>query len=221
MTAPNRAKAGSAAVPVGGSIKGTVVAGSPATGNGAAGACVEAFATNGDAYNSTNTGLDGTFRIPNLPAGKYLVYVADPVCSVSEPNLAPQWYLGEPTTSGATAVSVSAGAATTISDATLAQDGSISGTVTGTGHSPLGGVCVAATATVAGSAPAYSVTSGAGGYSVGDLPAGQYRVEFSSGCGAVGYHTQWWKNKPSRQTATIVTVTAGTATTGIGAVLTK
>ncbi len=222
VTAPQRAKAGSASVPAAGYIKGTVLAGSPATGNGAAGACVEAFATNGSAYNSANTGLDGTFRIPSLPAGKYLVYVADPACSVSEPDLAPQWYLGQPTPSGATAVSVTSGLTTTISDATLAQDGSISGTVTGTGHSPLGGVCAAATATIAGSAPVYSVTSGAsGGYSIGDLPAGQYRVEFSSGCGAVGYHTQWWKNKPSQQTATIVTVTAGTATTGIGAALTK
>jgi hypothetical protein len=222
VTAPHRAQAGTASVPAGGSISGTVLAGSPATGNGAAGACVEAYATNGNAFNSTNTALDGTFRIRNLPAGDYLVYVGDPACSVSEPNLAPQWYPGKPTPSGATAVSVSSGVTTTISDTTLAQDGSISGSVTGTGHSPLGGVCVAATAAIAGSAPVYSVTSGAsGGYSIGDLPAGQYRVEFSSGCGAAGYHAQWWKDKPSEQTATIVTVTAGTATTGIGAVLRK
>src|SRR5262249_39048897 len=111
---------------------------------------------------------------------------------------------------------------TSISDSTLAQDGSISGTVTGTGPSALGGVCVAATATTAGSAPVYSVSSGAsGGYSIGDLPAGQYRVEVSSGCGAAGYRAQWWKDKPTAQTATLVTVTAGTATTGIGAALRK
>ena len=221
VTAPHTAKAASASVPAAAYIKGTVLAGSPATGNGAAGACVEAYATNGSAYNGTNTGLDGTFRIPNLPAGRYLVYVGDPLCSFSEPDLAPQWYLGQPTPSGATAVSVTSGDTTTISDATLAQDGSISGTVTETGHSPLRGVCVAATATIAGSGPVYSVTTGSGSYSIGDLPAGQYRVEFSSGCGAVGYHAQWWKDKASQQTATPVTVTAGTATTGIGAVLSK
>ena len=222
VAAPNRANAGTASVPAAAYIKGTVLAGSPATGNGAAGACVEAFATNGSAYNGANTGLGGTFRIPSLPAGKYLVYVGDPTCSFSEPDLAPQWYLGQPTPSGATAVSVTSGLTTIISDATLAQDGSISGTVTGTGHSPLAGVCVAATSTIAGSAPVYSVTRGtSGGYSIGDLPAGQYRVEFSSGCGAAGYHAQWWKDRPSAQTATTVTVTAGTATTGIGAVLSK
>jgi hypothetical protein len=222
VTAPHRAQAGTASVSAGGSILGTVLAGSPATGNGAAGACVEAYATNGNGFNGTETGLDGTFRIPNLPAGRYLVYVADPACSVSEPNLAPQWYLGKPTTSGATAILVNAGAPTTISDTTLAVDGSIAGTVTAAGHGSLGGVCVAATSTIVGTAPVYSVTSSASGaYSIGDLPAGQYRVEFSSGCGAVGYHAQWWKDKPSAQTATIVTVTAGTASTGIGAVLSK
>jgi hypothetical protein len=135
----------------------------------------------------------------------------------------PQWYLDKPTIAGATPVSVSSGVATSISGSppTLAEDGSIAGTVTGTGSSPLGGVCVAATATLGGSAPVYSVTSSAGGYSIGDLPAGQYRVEFTSGCGAAGYLAQWWKDKPTGQTATIVTVTAGTATTGIGARLRK
>jgi hypothetical protein len=222
VTAPQRTKGANADVPAGGTIRGTVLAGAPPTGNGAAGACVEAVATNGSGFNATDAALDGTFRITNLPAAKYLVLIGDPGCSFSEPDLAPQWYLDAPTSAGATLVSVSSGAVTSLSDATLAEDGSIAGTVTGTGHSALGGVCVAATATTAGSAPVYSVTGNAsGGYSIGDLPAGQYRVEFSSGCGAVGYRAQWWKDKPSAQTATLVTVTAGTATTGIGAALRK
>ncbi len=221
VTAPHRAKAPTASVPAGGSIRGTVLAGSPPAAGGAAGACVEAFATNGSAANGASVALGGTFRVRNLPTGKYLVYVGDPACSLSEPDLAPQWYLGASTSSGATLVSVSGGVVTSISDTTLAEDGSVTGAVT-TGHSPLAGVCVAATATSAGSAPVYSVTSAAsGGYSIGDLPAGQYRVEFSSGCGAAGYRAQWWKDKPTGQAATIVTVTAGTATTGIGAALRK
>jgi hypothetical protein len=221
VTAPQRTKGADADVPAGGTIKGTVLAGSPPAGNGAAGACVEAVASNGSGFNVTNAALDGTFRITNLPAAKYLVFVGDPACSFSEPDLAPQWYPNAPTSAGATLVSVSSGVVTSISDSTLAQDGSIAGTVTGTGHA-LGGVCVAATATTAGSAAVYSVTRDAsGGYSIADLPAGQYRVEFSSGCGAVGYRAQWWKDKPSAQTATLVTVTAGTATTGIGAALRK
>ena len=226
VTAPQRTKGADGDVPAGGTIEGTVLAGAPPAGNGAAGACVEAIATNGSGFNLTNAALDGAFRIRNLPAAKYLVFVGDPACSLSEPDLAPQWYLDAPTSTGATLVSVSSGVATTLNPPppgiTLAQDGSITGTVTGSGHGALGGVCVAAAAATVGSAPVYSVTSNAsGGYSIGDLPAGQYRVEFSSGCGAVGYRAQWWKNKPSAQTATLVTVTAGTATTGIGASLRK
>ena len=222
VTAPHRTTGANASVPRGGTIAGTVVAGSPPTGNGAAGACVEAFATNGNGYNLSNAALDGTFSIANLPAGKYVVYVGDTSCSFSEPDLAPVWYPDASASTGAALVSVSSSVTTTISDTTLAQDGSITGVVTKTGHSPLGGVCVAAIGSAAGSAPVYSVTRGSNGsYSIGDLPAGQYRVEFSSGCGAAGYKTQWWKNKPNGSAATIVTVTAGTATTGIGAVLQK
>jgi Carboxypeptidase regulatory-like domain len=215
VTAPKRTHGADADVPAGGAIKGTV-----AVGNGAAGACVEAFATNGNGFNSTNVALDGTFRLPNLPAGSYLVFIADPLCSFSEPGLAPQWYLGQLSSVTATRVMVSSGATTTLSSGiTLADDGSITGTVKGAGGSPLRGACVAATA--AGSAPVYSVTSSAGGYSISDLPAGQYQVEFSSGCGASGYLTQWWKDARTRQAAAFVTVSAGTTTTGIGARLRK
>jgi hypothetical protein len=62
------------------------------------------------------------------------------------------------------------------------------------------------------------VTRG-GGYSVIDLTPGRYRVEFSSGCGASGYATQWWKNASSQGRATIITVPANTVRTGIDAVL--
>ena len=102
---------------------------------------------------------------------------------------------------------------------TLADDGSISGTVTGLQGSALRGVCVAASS--AGTGPVYSVSASAGSYTITDLPAGSYRVQFSSGCGANGYRTQWWNHKSSEKSATIVTVTAGTATTGISAQLRK
>ena len=60
-----------------------------------------------------------------------------------------------------------------------------------------------------------------GTYQLADLAPGQYRVEFSSGCGAAGYLTQWWQGAASRQKATLVDVTTGTATTGISAALHK
>jgi hypothetical protein len=213
VTAPGRTTGVKVTAVRGATISGTVEAGMPPNGEAAAGACVEALATNGDAYNAANTGLDGTFSITNLPPGSYQVYVADPACSYSEPDLAPQWYLHQTSQSNATQVSVSAGGTTTLSDVTLVDDGSISGSVTGPGG-PLRGVCVAATAVGAGTGPVYSVTAGRGAsYSISDLPAGNYQVEFSSGCGATGYRTQRY--------ASVVTVTAGSTTTGISAKLQK
>jgi 5-hydroxyisourate hydrolase-like protein (transthyretin family) len=221
VTAPGRTTGVDLSATRGATISGTVEAGTPPSGEAAAGACVEAFDTNGEAYNYTNTGLDGTFSITNLPPGSYQVYVGDPECSYSEPNLAPQWYLNQTSESNATQVSATAGGTTTLSTVTLADDGSISGSVTGPGG-PLRGVCVAATEVGAGTVPVYSVTSGSGGsYSISDLPAGSYQVQFSSGCGATGYRTQWWKHRSSQRSATIVTVVAGTATTGISAELQK
>jgi hypothetical protein len=219
VTAPRQTTGVKITAVRGATITGTVQAATPLAGEGAAGACVEAFENNGNAYNATSAGLDGTFSVTNLPAGQYSVHVGDPSCSFSEPNLAPQWYLGKATERTATQVSVSTGRTTRLSTVNLADDGSISGSVTGTDGHPLRGVCVAATA--AGTGPVFSVTSSAGSYSISDLPAGNYRVQFSSGCGAAGYRTQWWNQKPTRKSASIVLVIAGTATTGISAELRK
>ena len=217
VTAPRRTSGVQTSVPAGATINGTVVAGSPATGQGAAGACVEAYSLNGAGFNAANAALDGTFSLTNLPPGQYQVYVGDPACSFSEPSLAPQWYLDQASLTRSTIVTVSAGGTTTLSDSTLVPDGSVSGKVTGTGGAPLAGVCVAAIPTGAAAIPVYSVTGSTGRYTVGDLPAGPYRVKFSSGCDAAGYLTQWWNGKPTRRTATIVTVSSGAATTGISA----
>jgi hypothetical protein len=221
VTAPGRTTGVQATAVLGATISGTVQAGSPPGSAAAAGACVEAIATNGDAFNAANAGLDGTFSITNLPPGQYRVHLGDPGCSLSEPSLAPQWYLNQTSESNGTLVSVSVGGTTKLSDVTLADDGSVTGSVTGPGGSPLPGVCVAATAAGVGSVPVYSVTGSAGGYSISDLPAGQYLVQFSSGCGASGYRTQWWHDKPTATAATLVAVTAATATTGISATLQK
>ena len=219
VTAPGRTSGVKTTAVLGATISGRILVTPPPADAGAAGACVEAYETNGDAYNASSVGLDGTYSITSLPPGQYRVFVGDPGCSFSEPGLAPQWYLGEASEITATPVTVTVGGTTTLSTVTLANDGSISGSVTGQGGKPLAGVCVAATAT--GSVPVYSVTSSAGSYSVATLPAGRYRVEFSSGCGASGYQTQWWRDKPTGKAATFVTVTAGAATTGITAALKK
>jgi hypothetical protein len=219
VTAPRTTTGVNAVLPVQGTITGTVLGGSPATGQ--AGVCVDAAATNGIATESAITSQTGAYTIKSLPPGTYQVEVGDQACNYVS-DLAALWYPDATTQAAAQTVTVASGAATPLSPVTLPSDGSIGGTVTQSGGSALAGVCVAATQTgpVAG-LPVYAVTTSSGSYSIIDLPPGTYRVEFSSGCGATGYRTQWWDDKSISATATPVTVTTGTTTSGISAVMAK
>jgi hypothetical protein len=78
------------------------------------------------------------------------------------------------------------------------------------------------TATTAlSSVPVVAVSGAGGGYCLAGLAPSNYRVNFSSGCGASGYVTRWWNGKASAATANTVTVTAGITRTGINASLRK
>jgi hypothetical protein len=61
--------------------------------------------------------------------------------------------------------------------------------------------------------------SAAGSYSFAGLIPGKYTVQFSSGCGAVGYPTQWWDNAVSATPAAVLSVRANAVSTGIDAAL--
>ena len=121
----------------------------------------------------------------------------------------------------ATIVTVRAGATTPGISATLQADGGISGTVTAaSGGRPLTGICVRAIPQTAGRGASFTVASG-GRYSLTGLAPGRYRVRFSSGCGASGYATQWWKDAGSAARATVVTIRADTVSAGIDAALAR
>jgi hypothetical protein len=214
VVAPRQTRGIGAVLAAGGSIQGHVTAG-PSAAPGQA-LCVDAFSVTGGFANSAVTDAAGSFSIPNLAAGQYVVYVGDPACPDGPYNVVPQWYLGKRSRADATQVTVNGGAVTSGIDANLALDGSVAGSVTGPGGAPLTGVCVTALRT--GAAPVIAVTAG-GGYTLGDLTPGRYRVEFSSGCGAAGYVTQWWKNASSAAAAAVITVNAGATVTGISAAL--
>jgi Carboxypeptidase regulatory-like domain len=219
VTAPKKTGGVVTDVPLGATISGTVLAGSPTA--PAAGACIEAIQADGAGFGESNAAIDGTYSITNLPPGNYQVLFGDPGCSYSDADLATQWYQDKTTEPTATLVPIATGSKTALTTATLVTDGSISGTVTASGGGALGGVCVAATPTGFGTVPVYTSTAANGTYSVVDLQPGSYKVQFSSGCGAAGYKTQWWNDKPTRAAANVITVTAATATTGIGAALHK
>jgi hypothetical protein len=216
IVALRQARGINAAMAVGGSIQGHVSSGSPAVPG--QGVCVDALSANGSFANQATTDAAGNFRIPNLAAGRYRVYFGDPACPDGPYDVVPQWYSGRSGPVGATLVTVTGGTVTSGVDANLARDGSIAGTVTGPGGAPLTGVCVAAVGTGRGATPVVTVAA-RGGYAIAGLSPGRYRVEFSSGCGAVGYLTQWWRGAGSARTATVITVAAGSTVTGIGAAL--
>jgi protocatechuate 3,4-dioxygenase beta subunit len=218
VTAPHRTSGVNTSLALGGKITGTVLGGSPAVAQ--PGLCVIAFQVHGDGANLGFTNANGAFSITNLPAGKYVVDIGDIGCSDIVSNLAPQWYLDAPTSAHATVVSVASGKATTLTTVTLSTNGAIAGTVTGPGNAAVAGICVTATSSLS-PVPVVAVSRAGGAYSLIGLPPTKYRVEFSSGCGASGYQTQWYNGKKSAGTATLVPVTADSTTTGIDASLQK
>jgi hypothetical protein len=109
----------------------------------------------------------------------------------------------------------------TISGRALQSDGQITGTVSGPSASPLPGACVTAFPVSApGSLPVVAVT-GTSGYTLADLVPGQYKLRFSTGCGALGYATHWWKDAASHSAATVITVGPSKDVSGISATLSK
>lgn len=72
-----------------------------------------------------------------------------------------------------------------------------------------------------GPAPVYSVTGASGSYSIANLTPGSYKVQFTSGCGATGYRTQWWQDAASISKAKTVTVASGVTTPSVDAAMTK
>jgi hypothetical protein len=199
------------ALPDAGSLTGTVSAGSPAA--PAPGACVEATPVGGDGQaGGAVTGSDGRYTVAGLAPGRYQVLFTD-ACLTGVAGLTPAQTSSPVIVIGLLSTSVSA---------TLAAEGSVTGTVTSAATSkPLAGICVAALASAAASEPeAVTATGASGGYALGYLPSGgSYVVRFSSGCGASGYATQWWRDAGSAASATPVRVSAGAASPGIDAAM--
>jgi Carboxypeptidase regulatory-like domain len=218
VSAPHNTGRVNGRIQLGGTMTGQVLGGSPTTGQ--ANICVEAIQTNGIGYGAFLTNRSGKYSITGLTPGYYKVYVGDPFCTYGDQDLAPLWFPDSATQADGKLLAVTSGGTVALPPVTMVDDGSISGTVTQKSGAGLRGVCVAATGPAAGT-PVYAVTGSGGNYSIIDLPAGSYRVRFSSGCGATGYKTQWWKDASSAKAATVVTVTSGAVTANIGAALAK
>jgi hypothetical protein len=184
-------------------------------------ACAEFISANPNSPGGIGfTGPTGRYMATGIAPGSYQVYFGDPSCTLNPPDLAPQWYNDQPTQATATRVPITVGHTTPGIDAALQADGSITGAVDGPSSKALSGVCVTAMPLVAGSMPIMAISK-SGSFSLAGLLPGRYKVEFSSGCGATGYLTQWWKDVSSRQAATVINVSAAHSVTGIDATMAR
>jgi hypothetical protein len=205
-----------------GAISGTVLGGPGATPQ--AGVCVVAVTVGASAAaESAETNSSGTYKFAALAPGNYKVYLGDPSCLLANSTYAPQWYSGKSSQTSATVVKVTSSATTAGVDATLGGDGTITGVVTTASHKPVTGECVTATPVnpvpdpLFGAVPHAVVAISSGSYVLAGLLPGKYTVEFSAGCGASGFRSQWWHNAGSAGQATVITVPASTTIGGISA----
>ncbi len=225
VTAPRVTTHINAALPAGGTVSGTVLGGSP-TATPQEGVCVDIVPTNPNGtYGEAVTAADGTYTATGLPTGSYQVLLGDPTCGLNT-AFTPNWYNGKPSQSTADTITVTQGSTTSGIDASLLPGGlgAISGTVTGPSSAPVAGECVTAFNISAalsplfnGGLPEIAVTQADGSYSLGYLLPGTYKVEFSTGCGASKFGTQWWDDASTESAATTITVSGNATTTGINA----
>ena len=219
------------ALKAGGTISGRVLA-SAGSKTPQASTCVLAVPI--DPHGSRQTIMtknDGSYLLPDLAPGKYQVYFGDPYCvnfndfSQHEATTAPQWFQGQAAQAEATTITVKAGRTNTGIDATMHPFGTITGTVRTRAGKAVSGECVTAVPTQPQFDQLFdepipnvtAITTATGRYTLIALP-GQYKIEFTTGCGAPSFATQWWPSAPSANTAQPITVAYGT-TTSVNATL--
>ncbi len=219
VKAPHATRGVNARLSPGGSASGVITAAGSAT--PVLDACAEFDSANPNNPGGIGfTGPTGKYLVTGLAPGNYQVFFGDPQCGFNPPNLAPQWYNGQPTQATATEVTITVGHTTPGISAALQSDGAITGTVHGPASKVLSGVCVTAMPLAAGSLPIVAISK-SGSFSLADLLPGRYKVEFSAACGTTGYRTQWWKDASSRHAAKAIRVSAAHVVTRIDATMAR
>ncbi len=170
-------------------------------------------------YNQANTDAGGNYTVLGLPTGQYKVRF-----NASNAGYIGEWYNDKADEAGADPVAVTMGAATTGINAVLASGGSISGRVTSNGVDGIESVNVqvckydSVTSNCNWNfSPAF--TNANGDYTLGGLPAGQYKIQFNAS--SQGYVSVWYNNTTDMNAAAVQTIGAGSALTGIDAVLSR
>ncbi|WP_022879971.1 carboxypeptidase regulatory-like domain-containing protein [Microbacterium sp. B19] len=156
---------------------------------------------------------DGSYTLSDLAPGSYKIKFSSswlPVVS--------QWWNAQPDFASATTVALGAGGRVTGIDATLTLAASISGTITLPSTATTGSLTVSAVSdTDRWKTVASTTVSGNGSYTLTGLPAGSYRVQFSTY--SLPVLDEWWDDAASFDDARTITLTAGQKRTGVNASL--
>jgi hypothetical protein len=201
-------------VPAVGGLSGTVT---DTSGAALDGVNVVVFDAAGNQIPSTaTTAADGTYTISDVLPGSYEVEFD----GLAGSNLASTFY-GGVTLATATKVTVSSGATTASVNATLAAGATVSGTVTAAqGGAPLGGLPVEVL-DAQGNVVAGATTNPNGSYTLTDVPAGTWYLEFVGGHAYNGqyYATEYYLGQGTLGGARALKLTAGEALTGVNQAL--
>jgi hypothetical protein len=166
------------------------------------------------------TEANGEYTLSELPVGKYKVEFF-----TEELDYITQYYNAKPNFETADEVPVTSKEPTTGVDAEMHMGGLIKGEVTDAStHSGIGGVVICAIASGGGKSEyercVLSVSSGE--YTLPGLPAGEYKIEFTTELTESGedpYLTQYYNGKSTLGQAETVTVTVPGTVSGISAEL--
>jgi len=226
VTTGTAAQTANFAVPEAGTVSGTVL--SSSTDAPLAGVIVQFYTTSGQPVVRTTTGSTGTYTESDLLPGSYKL-------SFTQTNpalpLALQYYSGASSLSRANVVTVVAGSTITNINVALSPGGGISGKVVAArGEAPLGDIGVYAMDS-SGDILGHTTTASDGTYSITNLPAGTYYVEFgapssqqltllnNSALAQFGFSQEFYGGRLSLAGAKPVTVTVGSSAANIDGAL--
>ncbi len=161
---------------------------------------------------ATQTAANGSYTISGLDPGSYVVKFVD----CNDGSYATQFFQGSPDESGALAVPVGREQDVPGIDATLVENGRISGTVTGPSNEDLDDICVVAL-DAGGNQISEDRTEG-GDYELTGIPQGQYRVHFID-CESHGFVDEYYDDQATFAAADLVSVSAATTTANVDAQL--
>ncbi|MGN8551513.1 UNVERIFIED_CONTAM: carboxypeptidase regulatory-like domain-containing protein [Microbacterium sp. SLM126] len=129
-----------------------------------------------------------------------------------------EWWQDAASPEKATDVTVAAGEETSGINPELALAGRIAGVVTDVSGAPIEGVGVTAW-TEDGSGGRGYETSADGTYTIDQLPAGDYKIQYTTDRAAGSFVGEWWDDAADKDSASVVAVEAGVTTEEVSATL--